>query len=821
QLDVPYMLRGDPGRLGQVIVNLVGNGIKFTEQGEVCVEVRREMDAPEVTLHFLIKDTGIGIPLEKQQLIFEAFSQADTSTTRLYGGTGLGLPISSQLVGMMGGRLWVESEVGKGSTFHFTVRLQEGQAQPERILVDLQKLQNLAVLIVDDNATNRRILHDLLTSWQMQPQEAESESQALRTLRQARDCGQPLSLVLLDAHMPEIGGFALAREITADPTLHNPILIMLTSMDKREDRARYHELGIVSYLVKPVRPAELQQAILRALGKEKQAYAEKIHELPSLQSHRPLRILLAEDNTVNQRVAVLLLQKWGHEVVVAANGKEAVAAFEREGPFDAVLMDIQMPEMDGVATTAHIRQKEKLTQTHTPIIAVTAHAMKGDRDRYIAAGMDDYVSKPLEAEALLAVLQRQMPFTPRVSSEGPSAFSSPPSSDEEILDHAALWKRVAGEKELLSEIIALFLDDYPKLLATIQAAINKGDAEALYVAAHTLKGSIGNMVAKKAFAVALRLEELGEQGALTQAQEVLATLEQELLTLKETLLRLGTETPQSVPPRVLIAEDNVVNQKIAQLMLEQLGCRTNVAANGKEAVAMAEMAPYDVVFMDCEMPEMNGFEATAEIRRREIGGRHIPIVAMTAKAADRGRQRSLQAGMDDYLSKPLQLEELKIMLERWVAKTVQASTAAVPPKGDPAGEGAGKEESNDSASALDPERLQILQTLARRAKPGLYQQLLRNFQTGAIQRITALREAVAKDDSAGLQQASHALKGVSLNIGARGVAEICQRLEALGEAQTVVGAAALIEELDRELIRVNNEIEREMASPGNELAVSV
>jgi len=225
--------------------------------------------------------------------------------------------------------------------------------------------------------------------------------------------------------------------------------------------------------------------------------------------------------------------------------------------------------------------------------------------------------------------------------------------------------------------------------------------------------------------------------------------------------------------------------------------------------------------MDCEMPEMNGFEATVEIRRWESGGRHIPMVAMTAKAADRDRQRSLQAGMDDHLSKPLQPEDLKLMLERWVAKTAQAGTAAVPPEEVPVGEETTKEESHDSASALDPERLQILQTLARRAKPGLYQQLLRNFQTGAIQRITALREAVAKDDSTGLQQASHALKGVSLNIGARGVGEICQRLEALGEAQTVVGAAALIEELDRELIRVNNEIEREMASPGNELAVSV
>jgi CheY-like chemotaxis protein len=268
-------------------------------------------------------------------------------------------------------------------------------------------------------------------------------------------------------------------------------------------------------------------------------------------------------------------------------------------------------------------------------------------------------------------------------------------------------------------------------------------------------------------------------------------------------------------------EDNVVNQKIAQVMLEQLGCRVNVAANGKAAVTMVEMVPYDVVFMDCEMPEMDGFAATVEIRRREGDRRHVPIVAMTAKAADGDRKRSLQAGMDDYLSKPFQPEELRMMLERWRPKTAQANASVVPEEA-PIVEAKGKEEvSNDSSPALDPERLQMLQTLARRAKPGLYQQLLQNFQTAAVQRIATLREAITKEDSASLRQASHALKGVSLNIGAHGVGAICQQLEDLGDAQTVVGAAPLIEELDRELVRVKSEIARELARPGNEPAVSV
>jgi CheY-like chemotaxis protein len=611
-----------------------------------------------------------------------------------------------------------------------------------------------------------------------------------------------------------MGGFALAREIREDPTLQNPILIMLTSMDKREDRACYDELGIVSYLVKPVRPAELQQAILRALGGEKQAGKEQARELPSLQSRRLLHILLAEDNIVNQKLAVRLLQKWGHEVVVAANGKEALVALEKEGPFDVVLMDIQMPQMDGVVATAQIRQKEKTTQTHIPIIALTAHAMKGDRERYIEAGMDDYVSKPLNAKELFAALERRVPVTLHVPPEVPSRPSSSPSLGEEVWDRAALWERVAGDEESLREVIALFLEDYPKLLAAIQAAIAIGDAKALFVAAHTLKGSAGNFAAKKVVDVALRLEQLGRQEDLAPAQEAFSTLEKELLRLKDELLCLEKEPSRFAPARVLVVEDDVVNRKVAQLMLEQLGCQIDVAANGKEAATKVEVAPYDVVFMDCEMPEMDGFEATGEIRRCETGRQHLPIVAMTANATKGDRERYLQAGMDDCLSKPLQKEELRMMLRRWVPKTAQAGAAEAQPEVVPAMEREGKGGGNDSSPALDPERLQILQTLARRAKPGLYQQLLQNFQTGAGQRIAALREAIAKDDSGSLRQMSHALKGVSLNIGAHGVGKICQQLEDLGDAQTVEGAAVLIDELDRECMRVKREIEREMARQG-------
>ncbi len=409
--DVPEAFVGDPGRLRQVVVNLVGNAIKFTEHGEVVVTVEKTTEeAGRIELHFQIRDTGIGIPLEKQQVIFEAFSQADTSTTRHYGGTGLGLTISNRLMGMMGGSLWVESEVGKGSTFHFTVRLEAGKIQPDVLPATLQQLRDLRVLVVDDNVANRRILYKLLTSWRMPTQEAENGAQAFSLLCEAKDQNRPFSLVLLDAHMPVMDGFTLAQKVKDTPALHGAIIMMLTSVDQGGDRRRCKELGIASYLIKPIKPSELQRAILEVLGTEKEVLDAKDKRSIAHRSQKPLRILLAEDNIINQKLAVKLLQKWGHEVVVAANGKEALAVLEKDRPFDLVLMDVQMPEMDGMMATTLIRQHEKTTHTHIPIIAMTARAMKGDREQCLAAGMDDYVSKPLKTDELFTLLERTVPL---------------------------------------------------------------------------------------------------------------------------------------------------------------------------------------------------------------------------------------------------------------------------------------------------------------------------------------------------------------------------------------------------------------------------
>jgi len=404
--DVPVALVGDPGRLRQVIVNLVGNSLKFTKKGEVVVEVKLEDEKEdEVLLHFLVRDTGIGIPREKQEKIFEAFSQADESTTRQYGGTGLGLSISSKLASMMGGKIWVESEPGEGSTFQFTAKFGLQKMPLSHRKLQLPDLKGLPVLVIDDNATNRQIIEEVLIGWEMAPTIAAGED-ALRVLEDAGRSGRPFSLMLLDAHACENGAFEIASEIKMNPDWTAPMIMMTSSVGMRGDAEKCRKLGIAAYLTKPIKQSELFDAILTVLdmhgaepGKNDLVTKHSIRE-----SRTRLRILLAEDNVVNQRLAAKVLTKRGYLVVVAVNGKEAVAAFERE-PFDVILMDVQMPEMDGFEATAEIREKEKETGAHIPIIAMTAHAMKGDRERCLDAGMDEYVSKPIRPQIVVDAIE--------------------------------------------------------------------------------------------------------------------------------------------------------------------------------------------------------------------------------------------------------------------------------------------------------------------------------------------------------------------------------------------------------------------------------
>jgi PAS domain S-box-containing protein len=405
--EVPEQLIGDPSRLRQIIINLIGNAIKFTEQGEVGLRVAVDSRTPgEVRLHFTVLDTGVGIAPEKQKLIFEAFSQADGSTARRFGGTGLGLTISSRLVEMMGGKIWVESATGQGSAFHFTAGLRAGKEVVETPpAVAPSYLAGLGALIVDDNTTNGRILAEMLRHCGMKPMLAESGIDALECLKRAQD---PFAVILTDLNMPDMDGFTLVEQLRSSPELAGEAkVIMLASAGQRGDAARCQELGVAAYLTKPVSQPELLEAMSRALGTPgSQPESAGLITPPTVgKSTKRLRILLAEDNAVNQKLATRLLEKRGHHVTVAPNGREALAALDREN-FDVLLMDVQMPEMDGFEATAAIRTREQGTGRRLPIIAMTAHAMQGDRERCLSAGMDNYISKPIKVRELTDLLEK-------------------------------------------------------------------------------------------------------------------------------------------------------------------------------------------------------------------------------------------------------------------------------------------------------------------------------------------------------------------------------------------------------------------------------
>jgi two-component system, sensor histidine kinase and response regulator len=412
QPDLPDALVGDPGRLRQILVNLVGNAVKFTSSGEVLVFVQQEWSTEEeVQLKFAVSDTGIGIPVEKQAAIFEAFTQADGSMSRTYGGTGLGLTISKRLVDLMHGRIWVESAPGEGSRFQFTSNFGRQKTAPRTTVPsDVGILRDMPVLVVDDNATNRKILSKSLAHCGAQPTAVESGIEAMEFLRESHRLGKAFPLILLDAQMPGMDGFALAESIKRNSAWGMITIMMLSSAGQRGDAKRCREIGVAAYLTKPVGQKELLRAILTALGArptpEPTPSVVTRHSLRETSQH--LCILLAEDNAVNQKLAVRMLEKRGHTVTVAGNGKEAVAALQNHS-FDLVLMDVQMPEMDGFEATAAIRALEKLSGNHLPIIALTAHAMVGDRDRCLAAGMDDYLTKPIQTEELNKILAAHSP----------------------------------------------------------------------------------------------------------------------------------------------------------------------------------------------------------------------------------------------------------------------------------------------------------------------------------------------------------------------------------------------------------------------------
>jgi PAS domain S-box-containing protein len=522
---VPDQLVGDPERLRQIISNLIGNAIKFTDKGEILLHVDADIQSPEVvSLHFVVTDTGIGIQPEKQRVIFEPFSQADGSTTRRYGGTGLGLTISAQLVEMMGGRIWVESEVGRGSSFHFTalLGLQPDASSPISRRTP-EDLRDVRVLVVDDNVTNRRVLQGILLFWHMKPVLAMDGPSAISSLRFAADYGKPFSLVLLDGMMPGMDGITTAREIRSDPKISDVPIIMLTSAGQIVDSKLRPELGITACMMKPIKQPDLLETVHRVLVKHQRTDTVPPPAAPAAQQGTtgPLNILLAEDNRVNQILVIRMLERRGHRVSVAGNGKEALAAITKD-KFDLVLMDVQMPEMNGLEATVAIREQERSTDAHIPIMAMTAHAMKGDRDRCLAAGMDAYISKPINVNEFFDAVESV--FRAARENKTPAPAAMPPIS----LSRDRALAQVDGDGDLLVEVIDLFLQDYPRLLAQMDNAIDRGDAVILQRAAHTLKGTLGIFGARPAVSAALALETVAREGKLGEARAARARLEDAL-----------------------------------------------------------------------------------------------------------------------------------------------------------------------------------------------------------------------------------------------------------------------------------------------------
>jgi two-component system sensor histidine kinase/response regulator len=503
--DVPAAILGDPLRLGQVLLNLLGNAIKFTERGHVLLEVREDARLfHRVNLHFRVTDTGVGVPVEKHAAIFEAFSQADGSTTRRFGGTGLGLTISATLVRMMGGRIWVESRPGAGSTFHFTLTCDTARA-PAAVAHDPQ-LAGLPVLVVDDNPINRRILQEQLTRWNMNPTAVDGGRAALETLGTAARAGRPFLLMVLDANMPDMDGFAVAQQITQQPELAGTTVVMLTSSGQFGDAARCREVGVAAYLSKPIRGADLLEAIVGAFNRGHPVAVTPPSTLVPAAALRSFKVLLAEDNVVNQQVAVGLLARRGHQVTVTSNGREALEAIDRE-TFDVVLMDLQMPEMSGFEAAAAIRFRERQNGGHLRIIAMTAHAMSGDRERCLVAGMDGYLSKPIDRNALFAAVEQDRAAPAEAAGVPPNVF-----------DAADMLERLGGDEQLAARVVALFLEDCPARLRAIKEAVDARSPERIRTEAHALKGAAANLSVSGLVEAARMLEQIGAEGRVEAAE---------------------------------------------------------------------------------------------------------------------------------------------------------------------------------------------------------------------------------------------------------------------------------------------------------------
>jgi PAS domain S-box-containing protein len=551
--EVPPVVVGDPGRLRQVLVNVLGNAVKFTTEGEVVLRVAcQETGDDQVVLSFTVTDTGIGIPAGKLQHIFQAFTQADSSTTRRYGGTGLGLAIAQRLVGLMGGRIWAESTEGRGSAFHFTTRL--GRPHPTDHAMapaGRRALEGLRVLVVDDHATSRRILEETLAGWHMRAVSTGDAATALSLLRDADARGERFDVVVSDCQMPGTDGFSLARQIKRDRRLSTTPIIMLTSIGRTDDQARCQRMGLEAFLAKPVTHSDLLETLAALAGTptpRPAATRPGMTPLPAGRAARRLRVLVAEDNPVNRKLVTTLLKKRGHRVMAVENGRAAAEA-ARGRPFDVAVMDLQMPEMSGLEATDTIRRRESGTSRRLPIVGLTAHAMRADRERGLAAGMDAYLTKPIDVDALVATVEGLGTGTWPGTAEGApdetcaraaaTASNAAPRRGRVVFDEQAALAHTGGNRRLLGEVVSLFRSNLGHTMRTIERAITHGDAETLRLAAHGLKGTLSTLGGERAREAAAALERIAHDGKVGRARRVHARLVTRVARLQAALDAAG------------------------------------------------------------------------------------------------------------------------------------------------------------------------------------------------------------------------------------------------------------------------------------------
>ncbi len=542
---VPAYVRGDQGRLREILTNLAGNAVKFTHKGEIAIRASlvSETDG-EAVVRFLIRDTGIGIPTDKRDILFQKFTQADASTTRMYGGTGLGLAISKQLAQMMGGEIGVESEEGRGSEFWFTACLAK---QPERewSVVSPAEIRGVHILLVDDNATNREVLMAQLRAWGVRSEEAPDGPTALKALRSAESEGDPFRIAILDMQMPGMDGIALGFAIKADETLKGTPLVLLSSLGQRGDAGKMEEIGFSAYLTKPARQSELFGALSAVLAGTAATPGRPTITRHTVREMRrgSVRILLAEDNITNQQVAVGILKKLGLRADAVANGAEAVKALETL-PYDLVLMDVQMPVMDGLEATQHIRDPHSMVRNHQiPIIAMTAHAMQGDREKYLKSGMNDYVSKPVSPGALAEALERWLPEETTATTERvpgkPEACVSAPAGETKapVFDKTGMMARLMGDEDLAHTVVEGFLEDIPRQITALRGYLESGDASRVERQAHTIKGASAHLGGEALRAMALEIEKAGKAGNMKAVAAGLPELEAQFARMKAALNR--------------------------------------------------------------------------------------------------------------------------------------------------------------------------------------------------------------------------------------------------------------------------------------------